>query len=123
MEAPADQDDYEFSFVDLFPSIFHAEDEVFEQSFPYISEGTITTLHVLKDFIAKHCDAKRYSFQIQKCTEETFTYCSINALRILNEVFDSLHFCHIPYWIQAHKSTNHLIRLMVKRQLILTSLL
>ena len=32
-------------------------------------------------------------------------------------------FRHIPYCIQAHKSTNHLIRLVVKRQLIRTSFL
>ena len=75
MEAPADQDDYEFSFADHFSSIFHVEDEVVEQSFAYISEGAITTLQVLKDFMAK-----RYSFQIWKCTEEAGAYCSINPL-------------------------------------------
>ena len=91
-EAPADQDDWESSFVDLFSSIFPAEDEVVKQSFTYISEGTITTLQVLKDFMAKHCDAKCYSFQIQKCTEETYAYCSINPLQMPNEVFNSLHF-------------------------------
>ena len=95
IEAPADQDEHESSFVDLFSSIFPVEDEVVEQSFAYISDDTITTLQVLKDFMAKHCDAKRYSFQIRKCTEETCAYCSINPLRMPNEVFNSLHF--LPY--------------------------
>ena len=52
MEAPVDQDD-ESSFVDLFPSIFHVEDEVVEQSFAYISEGTITTFARIKGFHGK----------------------------------------------------------------------
>ena len=95
IEAPAAQDDYESSFVELFSSIFHVEAEVVEQSFACISEGTITILQVLKDFMAKHCDAKRYSFQIRKCSEETCAYCSINLLPVPNEVFNSLHF--FPY--------------------------
>ena len=75
MEAAADQDDHESSFADHFSSIFHVDDEVVEQSFAYISEGAIIALQVLKDFMAKH-----YSFQIQKCTEETGAYCSVNPL-------------------------------------------
>ena len=45
--------------------------------------------------MAKHHDAKRYSFQTQKCTEETCAYCSINVLRMPNEVFNYLQF--LPY--------------------------
>ena len=63
MEAPADQDDYESSFVDLFSTIFQVEDEVVEKPFAYISEGTITTLQVLKDFMAKHSDKKHFPFK------------------------------------------------------------
>ena len=103
IEPPADQDDYASSFVDLISSIFPVEDEVAEQSFACISEGTITTLQGLKNFMAKHCDAKRYSFQIWKCTEQTCAYCSINPLRMPNEVFKSLHFCHIPYWREVKR--------------------
>ena len=95
IESPADQDDYESFFVDLFSSIFPVEDEVVEQSFAYISEGTITTLQALRDFMAKHYDAKSYSFQIWKCTEETCAYCFANPLQMPNEVFNALHF--LPY--------------------------
>ena len=105
IEAPADQDDYVPSFVDLFPPIFPVEDEVVERSFAYISEGTISTLQVLKDFMAKYCDAKRYSFQIRKCTEETCASCSINPLRIPNEVFNSLHF--LPYLLLGSSSQKY----------------
>ena len=52
-------------------------------------------MQVLKYFMAKHCDAKRYSFQIRKCTEETCAHCFMNPLRMLNEVFNFLHF--LPY--------------------------
>ena len=95
IEAPTNQDNYKDSFLDLFSSMFLVGDEAVEQSFASISESTITTLQVLKNFMAKHCDTKHYSFQVKKCTEETCIYCSINPVRMLEEVFNSLH--SLPY--------------------------
>ena len=94
IKTPADQDDSEASFLDLF-FMFPVEDKAAEQSYASISEGTIATLRVLKDFMTKHCDAKHYSFQIKKRTEKTCIYCSINPVRMSEEVFNSLHF--LPY--------------------------
>ena len=80
IKALADQDDYMAVLVDFFSSVFPVGDETVEQSFASIPEGTVTTFQVLKDFMAKHGDAKQYFFQIKKCSDETRIYCSINPV-------------------------------------------
>lgn len=54
--------------VVLFSSVFRVGEETIEQSFASVSEGTVTTFQVLKDFTAKHCDSEQYAFEIKKCT-------------------------------------------------------
>lgn len=48
--------------------MFRVGEETIEQSFASVSEGTVTTFQVLKDFTAKHCDSEQYAFEIKKCT-------------------------------------------------------
>ena len=81
--------------IDEFFDIINLIDETIEKD--KLSPKDVESCEQLKNFIASHCRATLYTFQIRKCLPEDCFICSmLQPIRLEKNIFDSMGYLLDP---------------------------
>ena len=61
-----------------------------------INDAALSKSEAYVNFMQNHCLSTTYTFQIKKCTDKECKTCSLQAVRLPADIFDSLKFIPAP---------------------------